>query len=72
MSNEENINYEEEINNINKKINEIINNILDGHSFKWLTTKEYSDLDEESNNKQQSIPDGQVKIIQILNIILLI
>ena len=31
MSNEENINYEEEINNINKKINEIINNILDGH-----------------------------------------
>lgn len=50
MSNEENINYEEEINNINKKINEIINNILDGHSFKWLTTKEYSDLDEESKN----------------------
>ena len=50
MSNEENINYEEEINNINKKINEIINNILDGHSFKWLTTKEYSDLDDESKN----------------------
>ena len=50
MSSEENINYEEEISNINKKINEIINVILDGHSFKWLTNKEYSDLDEESKN----------------------
>ena len=50
MSSEENINYEEEISNINKKIKEIINVILDGHSFRWLTNKEYSALDEESKN----------------------